>query len=82
MSTGYGDIKRARIANTDGPQAPVVQPLSEAEEAMAKDNWMKMRRTMPEMCEFMVELSKHSPVEARRTLAQAQIRPLAGEVRQ
>lgn len=82
MSTGYGNYKRKRLCDTVSVPPAVVQPLTDEEEMQAKDNWIKMRRLMPEMCEFMVELSRHSAIEARRTLAQAQIRVLSGEVRQ
>lgn len=81
MSTGYGNFKRKRTCDTGSTPPPVVRPLTEEEEMLAKANWMKLRHLMPEMCEFMVELSKHSAIEARRTLAQAQIRVLSDEVR-
>lgn len=75
---GYESVKRRKQHAhdlQDKDKAPLPPPLTEADELRAKENWNEMRRQMPELCEFMVEMAKHPSFDGRRVLANATIRP-------
>lgn len=73
---GDETVKRSKApAPASHEQAVVSQPLTEEDELRAKENWNEMRRLMPELCAFMVEMAKHPSFKGRRVLANATIRP-------
>lgn len=74
---GYDAVKRSKPpaqASQEKAIAAASPPLTEDDELRAKDNWNEMRRLMPELCAFMVEMAKHPNFDGRRVLANATIR--------